>query len=303
MWQFIILFILLTPGILFTIPLYAKNGFGRVGIKILTAILHGLVFVTAANFFILEGMNGEGFQDTTRCGLFGTPSADGNIRIYTQYECEAYLGGIWNDNGECTKEGGGTYSYDCRFLNLCGTFGKPSADEKIRIYTQRECEEKLNGVWNDNGECTKKEGGTYSYDCRYLNTTTCEPGTGGDDIFSTSCKVCPPGKYSYEIASNKLDKISSNKAHYRVTHLCTPCPANTSSSIGGQTQCTQCGTGEKTNANKTRCFSCPSDKYFKTSGEGTCASCTGNTVMLSSRTGCAMCPVGKKPNSTRTACI
>ena len=53
---------------------------------------------------------------------------------------------------------------------ICGTLGKPSADGKIRIYTRDECEGTLKGVWHEGGECTKGVDGSYSYDCRYLNT-------------------------------------------------------------------------------------------------------------------------------------
>ena len=243
MWQFILLFIVLTPGILFTIPLYAKKGFGT---KILTAILHGLVFVTAANFFMLEGMNGEGFQGNRSCGNWGTPSANRDIRIYTRYECETALDGIWNQSGECTKKEGGSYSYDCRYLNL------PVAN--------------------------------------------CASGTGGvEGERSTSCTVCPPGKYSVA--------LGRNKPSYRVTNLCTTCQGNNITSVEGQSRCTPCGTNERSNNNRTQCFSCPSDHYFSMVEGGTCVKCTGNNVVNGSRSGCVACSSGKKPNDAGTACI
>jgi hypothetical protein len=55
-------------------------------------------------------------------------------------------------------------------IGFCGNLGKRSADGNIRIYTRDECEGTLNGIWHANGECTKGEGGSYSYDCRYLNS-------------------------------------------------------------------------------------------------------------------------------------
>jgi hypothetical protein len=167
---------------LFTIPPYGKKFVKGVSGKVVTAVLHGLVFVAAARFFMLCK---EGFQGTTLtsllgggnvCRNYGTPSADGNIRIYTQNECEGKLNGEWSQNGECAKREGGTYSWDCRHLNsatnemICGNYGRPSADGTIRIYTQNECEEELNGVWSENGECAKRGGNTYSWDCRHLNS-------------------------------------------------------------------------------------------------------------------------------------
>ena len=55
-------------------------------------------------------------------------------------------------------------------IEICGNLGKPSADGNTRIYTRDECEGTLNGIWHANGDCTKVEGGSYSYDCRYLNS-------------------------------------------------------------------------------------------------------------------------------------
>jgi hypothetical protein len=43
--------------------------------------------------------------------------------------------------------------------------GRPSADGKITLYTKEECS-LLNGNWHSNGECLKKEGGSYSWDNR-----------------------------------------------------------------------------------------------------------------------------------------
>jgi hypothetical protein len=50
----------------------------------------------------------------------------------------------------------------------CLGVGKPSADNNIRVYTKQECD-KLNGNWYNNGECVMQTGGSYSWNCRYLN--------------------------------------------------------------------------------------------------------------------------------------
>jgi hypothetical protein len=51
----------------------------------------------------------------------------------------------------------------------CKGLGRPSPDGSIRVYTQNECDS-LDGNFHGNGECTKKEGGSHSWDCRELNT-------------------------------------------------------------------------------------------------------------------------------------
>jgi len=121
----------------------------------------------------------EGFQSSSDsvCGTFGKPSADNGIRVYTQIECEKNMDGNWFSNGECLIKGGGSYSAQCAFLNtappsseaVCGTFGKPSADNGIRVYTKDECEKNMNGEWIPNGECLVKGGGSYSAQCAFLN--------------------------------------------------------------------------------------------------------------------------------------
>lgn len=50
----------------------------------------------------------------------------------------------------------------------CGTLGKPSADNSIRIYTKEECD-KLGGNIYSGGECLRPQGGSFSWDCRLLN--------------------------------------------------------------------------------------------------------------------------------------
>ena len=50
----------------------------------------------------------------------------------------------------------------------CGLYGKPSEDGELRLYTRKECDS-LEGTWHANGECTRPQGGSFSYDCKKLN--------------------------------------------------------------------------------------------------------------------------------------
>lgn len=47
--------------------------------------------------------------------------------------------------------------------------GRPIDDGTIRLYTKGECDS-LGGMYHGNGECTKAEGGSWSWDCRGLNS-------------------------------------------------------------------------------------------------------------------------------------
>ena len=61
------------------------------------------------------------------CGTLGSPSSDKSMRIYTRNECEGRLNGNWNGNGECSRKGGGSYSWDCRSLNISGNNQDPNS--------------------------------------------------------------------------------------------------------------------------------------------------------------------------------
>jgi hypothetical protein len=75
----------------------------------------------------------------------------------------------------------------------CGNYGSPSSDNRIRIYTNSECDA-LDGSWAPNGECLMKGGGSYSAACSELNSPlpatsprTCDPGPTG--ALSRECLI------------------------------------------------------------------------------------------------------------------
>jgi hypothetical protein len=53
----------------------------------------------------------------------------------------------------------------CNLINNYETSKCCKQQEPVRLYTQEECRN-INGIWHANGECTKKEGGSYSWDNR-----------------------------------------------------------------------------------------------------------------------------------------
>ncbi len=56
----------------------------------------------------------------------------------------------------------------------CGTLGRQGTDSQgtvIRLYTEAECNTTLKGSWSANGECIKKRGGSWSWDCGQLLKT------------------------------------------------------------------------------------------------------------------------------------
>jgi hypothetical protein len=71
----------------------------------------------------------------------------------------------------------GTRAFSPKIINTdtleptppCYDYGRPSPDNNIRLYNNDECTNQLGGNFAGNGECLKKEGGSLSWDCRYLN--------------------------------------------------------------------------------------------------------------------------------------
>lgn len=64
-----------------------------------------------------------------------------------------------------------------------GRPGKAGDGADIRIYTKGECDS-MGGIYHGNGECTKPEGGSWSWDCRGLNATaaTSAPVSSGGSV-------------------------------------------------------------------------------------------------------------------------
>jgi hypothetical protein len=59
---------------------------------------------------------------------YGYPSSDNTIRLYAKEGCKA-LNGILAGNGECMRQGGGSFSWDCRGLNPV-----PAAEQCNTLY-------------------------------------------------------------------------------------------------------------------------------------------------------------------------
>ena len=70
MWKVILLFVLLSPGVLFTLPPVGKKIWMSGKMSVLSVCVHALLFVLAMRFLKLS----EGFQQT---GILGTPPSTG----------------------------------------------------------------------------------------------------------------------------------------------------------------------------------------------------------------------------------
>ena len=106
-------------------------------------------------------------------------------------------------NGACSP-GGGSWVNHVWVNTPCGTYGKPSSDKNVRLYTPDECKQ-LNGTPTGNGECLKREGGSWSWDCRGLN-------------FESSANMANKEFMNYERAlttyNNTVQTITDTKQKY-----------------------------------------------------------------------------------------
>ena len=77
----------------------------------------------------------------------------------------------------------------------CGTFGYPSSDYSIRLYSQNDCTVNMNGNWTPDGQCMAQNGQSLSAVCKALNgvkpsppgPTLCSPDINGK--LSNTCLI------------------------------------------------------------------------------------------------------------------
>ena len=143
----------------------------------------------------------------------GSCSANARTRGYKYYAIqdgdECYAGNnedfkrYGKSEGACSP-GGSSWINHVWVNTPCGTSGKPSPDNNIRLYTKEECDE-LNGNFAGNGECLKRGGGSWSWECRGLN-------------FKSSDNMENQETMNYEKAlttyNNTLQNITDTKEKY-----------------------------------------------------------------------------------------
>lgn len=100
----------------------------------------------------------------------------------------------------------------------CKTYGYPSSDNNIRLYTRGDCDA-IGGNFHGNGECTKPQGGSFSWDCRGLNTyiapILCKLGNLTISLQGSSII------FTYQSATLKMSKAFNNviKTDNQTPHL------------------------------------------------------------------------------------
>ena len=139
-----LLFVVLSPGLLLTIPPCSKGLFMSGQTSIRSVLVHAVVFYLVAAY-VLPAMSLEGFQmvyrkDGDRCVKEGRVGKEGTTGCAPGSVCawDNPTGGI-----------------------ICKKIGKISPDGSKRIFTSDECK-LLGGNFHSNGECLKPQGGSWS---------------------------------------------------------------------------------------------------------------------------------------------
>ena len=116
---------------------------------------------------------------------------------------------VCNANVVCTGD-------KCNLIEECAEKKCCKQMESIKLYSQEECSS-IDGIWHANGECTKKTGGSYSWDNRskLCDPKLCDP------------KLCDPKLCDPKLCDPKLcdPKLCEPKVATLATHkLGKPCP-------------------------------------------------------------------------------
>jgi len=117
----------------------------------------------------------------------------------------------------------------------CLGLGRPNSDASLRVYSQSECDQ-LDGSFHGNGECTKKTGGSWSWDCRELNKaevmTITEATYGGNcpngnslkgnrtDLFKSLANGLPSLKYVYDFLTTGGDPSEGCPKTLEINYSC-----------------------------------------------------------------------------------
>ena len=95
----------------------------------------------------------------------------------------------------------------------CQTLGYPSPDNRLRLYDRGSCST-IGGTYYPGGECLRKGGGSYSWDCRTLNDPAPQPppvsisvmipATLADPFYDVDVTECPAGPLNLTAAGAGL---------------------------------------------------------------------------------------------------
>jgi len=197
----IVLFIVLTPGLLFTIPPLGKKLFGGLSGKVVTAFLHGLLFAALARFFVLYNEGFEWWTNTTSCPA-GQGATYGPLGWRQHCEqCPTHTQRIYS-GGHTTVS------------HICADKCTPG---RTLNYGYNACENCPIGATSAGGDdaCTPCRPGTISVMghplCKRCPAGTWAPTPQNVGSLPYECRACPDGHISTSAGSQS----------------CTPCAANT----------------------------------------------------------------------------
>ena len=211
MWKWVLLFVLLTPGILFTIPPFGKKFVG--GGKIATALLHSVLFAVLARFFMLCT---EGFQEAQEAQEYHAPCSPGQYSPDgTPASCVTCPAGKYSENGdECVYCPNGKTPNELRTACVVDTAAPAVTPNQCGagqyfisagLFTSARCAACPSGNKCAGGNVApvKCQSGTYS--------------NGGASV----CSSCPNGKYNIQPGSTSCMSCASPRTVNAARTTCT----------------------------------------------------------------------------------
>ena len=191
-----LLFVVLTPGIVLTLPPVGKKIFGTGKSNFTAACVHAVIFVVLLNWFRVEGFapvpTKIGIRTNVPIAPYGNSWSQSTVEaLGRKQQAEQILNNAtlqlnaatqdYNDlqeeiiqmkktfetateqNNQAQLAANNAINADTERFNKCKDLGCPDAQGSLRIYTRKDCDA-LGGTYHMNGECTP-----FSYECRHLN--------------------------------------------------------------------------------------------------------------------------------------
>ena len=115
---------------------------------------------------------------------------------------------VYNANVVCAGD-------KCNLIEECAQTKCCKQVESIKLYSQEECAS-IDGIWHANGECTKKTGGSYSWDNRTTNSKVAAPDVAPATVSTAATlathklgRPCPEGRIQL-YTKDECDMLGGN---------------------------------------------------------------------------------------------
>jgi len=205
---------------------------------------------------------------------------------------QACSAGTYENNGECTPCGEGTYTdtagqYAC---TACPAGKYQTGTGKSRCI---DCETGKYQTLSGQTSCIACSDGYVASTTGLSECTPCSSGKVSNGA-RTNCVNCPAGKFAtLTSAATHCEDCEAGRYSAAGSVTCAYCGPGTYSEAGKST-CQKCAAGYvQPNSGQSGCIACGDGTYVDTEGQATCLACPGGTYVVgTANTVCDMCSSG-----------